>query len=171
MKWGVRRYQNKDGSYTPAGKKRRNNDGGRVWKITGKVATTDGSKMYVTSIGNKRTVGRDGFGNTRKESIRDAEAKYVTYLNKRNDPYYESRSTEKLRKKVQKRAKKQFDKDTKAYEIMTDQYQRAVAKKGLQSVEAKKFLDLSVIMDQYRGESGKAYYDSLTKQQRKNIKL
>lgn len=24
MKWGVRRYQNKDGSYTPAGRKRRN---------------------------------------------------------------------------------------------------------------------------------------------------
>ena len=28
MKWGIRRYQNKDGSLTPAGKKRYYNDDG-----------------------------------------------------------------------------------------------------------------------------------------------
>lgn len=36
MKWGVRRYQNKDGSLTPAGKKRYNQDG---WSDDAKEAS------------------------------------------------------------------------------------------------------------------------------------
>ena len=42
MKWGVRRYQNKDGSLTPAGKKRRDKLEGELEKLGGgKKATAD----------------------------------------------------------------------------------------------------------------------------------
>ena len=37
MKWGVRRFQNKDGSYTPAGKKRRSQEG---WSDDAKEAAS-----------------------------------------------------------------------------------------------------------------------------------
>lgn len=46
MKWGVRRYQNSDGSYTPQGKARRNKESGKSFngkkaaKIAGTVAGT-----------------------------------------------------------------------------------------------------------------------------------
>ena len=42
MKWGVRRYQNKDGSLTPAGKKRYDQDGDNVNKT--KSETSDSVK-------------------------------------------------------------------------------------------------------------------------------
>lgn len=47
MKWGVRRYQNKDGSYTPAGRKRRR-DG---WSEDAKTAS-DIKKKSVKEMSN-----------------------------------------------------------------------------------------------------------------------
>lgn len=41
MKWGVRRYQNKDGSLTPAGQKRRAKLEGKLEKLTGSKKETD----------------------------------------------------------------------------------------------------------------------------------
>ena len=43
MKWGVRRYQNKDGSLTNAGKKRRAKLEGELEKLGGKKSDSDGS--------------------------------------------------------------------------------------------------------------------------------
>ena len=45
MKWGVRRYQNKDGSLTPAGEKRRAKLEGKLEKLGGKKKTEDSDKV------------------------------------------------------------------------------------------------------------------------------
>lgn len=41
MKWGIRRYQNKDGSLTPAGEKRRARLEGKLEKLNGKKSTKE----------------------------------------------------------------------------------------------------------------------------------
>ena len=108
MKWGVRRYQNKDGSLTSAGKKRLS--GGKVYKITDKQPYTDGTTGYVSVVGTRKAKNGGNFagdyalGATRKEAIRNAEAKFIKDLNKTNDDHYESRSTQRLRNKIQKEA-------------------------------------------------------------------
>lgn len=40
QKWGIRRYQNKDGSLTPAGKKRAQQDADELKKAVGKTFDT-----------------------------------------------------------------------------------------------------------------------------------
>lgn len=107
QKWGVRRFQNKDGSLTPQGRKRYG-DGGKVYTISGKVSTTDGKKAYVATVGTKNAKSGGNIGNiygegsSKKEAVRNAEYELKKYLDKKNDPHYESRSTEKLRNKLQK---------------------------------------------------------------------
>lgn len=117
MKWGVRRYQNPDGTLTAAGKKR---DRGKVSKVTGRVDHIDGSRAYVTSISSRgsggiHNVGNiDGFGKTKKESVRNAEYEMVKYLNNKKGSEYETRATQKLRDKVQKdtyKTLKQYNSD------------------------------------------------------------
>lgn len=46
MKWGVRRYQNKDGSLTPAGQKRRDKLQAKLDKIDSKDAPKNSGKVY-----------------------------------------------------------------------------------------------------------------------------
>lgn len=55
MKWGVRRYQNKDGSLTPAGKKRRAKLEGELEKLGGTKKDTDGAprKKSISEMSNK----------------------------------------------------------------------------------------------------------------------
>ena len=48
MKWGVRRYQNKDGSLTPAGRKRYSDDG--QTKTPSKTSTTKNSSSSKKSV-------------------------------------------------------------------------------------------------------------------------
>lgn len=48
MKWGIRRYQNKDGSLTPAGKKRYSEDGDAERSIT--VSTGSSRKKSVSEM-------------------------------------------------------------------------------------------------------------------------
>lgn len=51
MKWGVRRYQNKDGSLTPAGKKRYSEDGDDERSIT--VSTGSSKKKSVSEMSDE----------------------------------------------------------------------------------------------------------------------
>lgn len=46
MKWGVRRYQNSDGTLTPAGRRRANKLAKKYSKVTGKKLMTDNDKVY-----------------------------------------------------------------------------------------------------------------------------
>lgn len=108
MKWGVRRYQNSDGSLTPAGKRRYEGEGGKVYVNSGKIKGTDGTDIYVANAGTKNAKSGGNVGNiygkgaTKKEAVRNAEIELVKYLDKKNDLHYESNSTEKLRNKIQK---------------------------------------------------------------------
>lgn len=54
MKWGIRRYQNKDGSLTPAGRKRADKLLGEYAKITGKKVVVKKGKVVQTHA--KKTV-------------------------------------------------------------------------------------------------------------------
>ena len=54
MKWGIRRYQNKDGSLTPAGRKRADKLLGEHAKITGKKVVIKKGKVVPTHA--KKTV-------------------------------------------------------------------------------------------------------------------
>ena len=49
MKWGVRRYQNKDGSLTPAGKKRISKQYERISKKVSKEASNSYRQRYIDS--------------------------------------------------------------------------------------------------------------------------
>lgn len=108
MKWGQRRFQNKDGSLTPEGKRRYEGEGGKVYVDSGKVKGTDGKDFYVANAGTKNAksggnVGNiHGKGTTKKEAVRNAEQALIKYLDEKNDLHYESKSTEKLRDKIHK---------------------------------------------------------------------
>jgi hypothetical protein len=79
MKWGVRRYQNKDGSLTPAGKKRYSvRDVAK--KAADKAVETAKTVKKNTTVGKRRYQSKDGeltdFGKKRLErDIRENEAK------------------------------------------------------------------------------------------------
>jgi hypothetical protein len=74
MKWGVRRYQNKDGSLTPAGKKR------LVKQITSKKASRlEAERMVTASIDSYNDLGKlrelDSYKNAKKARTEFADAK------------------------------------------------------------------------------------------------
>lgn len=66
MRWGVRRYQNKDGSLTPAGKKRAQRDADKLKKAVSKTFDTyddyrrSQSKHYVVDERGANSYGPDG---------------------------------------------------------------------------------------------------------------
>jgi hypothetical protein len=66
QRWGVRRYQNKDGSLTPAGKKRAQQDANELKKAVGKTFDTydeyrrSQSKHYVVDKYGANSYGPDG---------------------------------------------------------------------------------------------------------------
>ena len=68
MKWGVRRYQNKDGSLTPAGKKRMRQDADKLKTASGKTFDTydayrkSQSRHYVVDEHGANSYGSDGKG-------------------------------------------------------------------------------------------------------------
>lgn len=66
MKWGVRRYQNPDGSLTAAGKKRMNNIADS--KIRSKVHTWDAKSVYRSNLIKTKVYGKlaDTFGHEEK---------------------------------------------------------------------------------------------------------
>ena len=66
QKWGVRRYQNKDGSLTPAGKRRAQRDANELKKAVGKTFDTydayrkSQSRHYVVDEHGANSYGPDG---------------------------------------------------------------------------------------------------------------
>ena len=66
MRWGIRRYQNKDGSLTPAGKKRAQRDADKLKKAVSKTFDTyddyrrSQSKHYVVDERGANSYGPDG---------------------------------------------------------------------------------------------------------------
>ena len=56
MRWGIRRYQNKDGSLTPAGKKRRAKLEGELEKLGGKKSAKKSAKSDAEAAPRKKTV-------------------------------------------------------------------------------------------------------------------
>lgn len=89
MKWGVRRYQNKDGTYTSAGKKRRSQDPETVQKrkATAKkvaaitVAAVGVSVAAVYAAKNPQVIGKvmKTVGNTTVNALKTGKTKTVEY--------------------------------------------------------------------------------------------
>jgi hypothetical protein len=73
MKWGVRRYQNKDGSLTPAGKKRRAKLEAELDKIGGKSPEKKLAEMTDDEVAAK--INRVRLENNLRDEIRRAEPK------------------------------------------------------------------------------------------------
>ena len=71
MKWGVRRYQNKDGTLTPAGKKRYDQD------VRTNLSKKKDSRIDTSNPDPKRWVKEDI---ERKKKITDASSNLVTQL-------------------------------------------------------------------------------------------
>lgn len=169
QRWGVRRYQNKDGTLTAAGRKRfakKLANGGRPYFYTGKVKYTDGTTGYSTSAGtggrNKSTVSSIyGSGSTRAESRKDAERNLINYINKNSDPRQESKSVKRLRKKVQKDIKKEYDQAVHAKEVFDRGYKYALERFGPNSDQALRLATMSAVSKQKIADAGKAYVDSL----------
>lgn len=60
MKWGVRRYQNKDGTLTAAGKKKYYRDGGRLLTNEGSaIAAKNSKKLYQKSTKIAKKISKD----------------------------------------------------------------------------------------------------------------
>ena len=80
MKWGIRRYQNKDGSLTPAGKKRSKKNLDKAEKYLGrKIKSSDGFDPYGLYVTNK------GLKNVKQW---DEQEKRYKAVKKKEDPDY-----------------------------------------------------------------------------------
>lgn len=77
MKWGVRRYQNEDGSLTAAGQKRYYNDDGSLTK-KGRKLIEKGLKSKRTDTTNRKTVKRE----RTREIDRELNTKFKKELSK-----------------------------------------------------------------------------------------
>ena len=90
MKWGVRRYQNKDGTLTELGKK-------RYLSEDGKGLSEEGRKKFLTTDGRYTRAAREEYGGSYlQKAVKDAiktESRRI-----RDDFFYKDVSTEKERK-------------------------------------------------------------------------
>ena len=79
MKWGVRRYQNKDGSLTPAGKKRAIKDSKTYWgKQKNQPSSVKSSFLAgLTAATNSRILGKMLDKSNDKDAIRWISAHYI----------------------------------------------------------------------------------------------
>lgn len=99
MKWGVRRYQNKDGSLTAAGQKRYSD------KSPYEVKTIDGDTFHVSrGSGKNFNTNKSKVTKTWGEHLRESDNKKLQdQMNKQAD------------RRARKNEKKQFQKDVKDY--------------------------------------------------------
>lgn len=128
MRWGVRRYQNKDGSLTPAGKKRYSDDPGRRDVDTAK-AKLNAAKREVNRAGNEyNVISTDA--NWKKyiaarKAMRDAKVDYnkakLTYDTEKeasrirdNDVQFKNKSKHRLRLEEQYKQMGMSDEDAQA---------------------------------------------------------
>ena len=81
MKWGIRRYQNKDGSLTPAGKKRSKKNLDKAEKYLGrKLQNADGFDKYGLNVTKK---------GLKKVKQWDEQEKRYKSVKKKQDPTYD----------------------------------------------------------------------------------
>lgn len=83
MKWGVRRYQNKDGSLTEAGRKRRGEDAQKLGQIQSQIDRDTFNEYSFRKAGG--TVHADSY----KESINNGKESYNKLFNQMKDKYGE----------------------------------------------------------------------------------
>lgn len=123
MKWGIRRYQNEDGSLTPAGRKRYDSDVAdlaekkKTYKTAGDAYAKSFSKAHGRSLAayspfkkhRKANDERWDDANTKAQELRNAKAAYKTAKKdfKRNG----GKTVEKFLRKEEKREYKAFVKE------------------------------------------------------------
>ena len=136
MKWGVRRFQNKDGSLTPAGKKRKVSNENKREET--RKAVRDYSKKY-----NKASKASDDAD----ELWRDAKSAYKSTgknalsrvaNNIKYDPSRENGKTEKVsNRKLANTVNKTYKKElSKAYSESTEKLERATGKRYYDLVDS-----------------------------------
>lgn len=118
MRWGVRRYQNKDGSLTPAGKKRYSDDPGRRDVDTAKLKLNE-AKREVNRAGNQYNVVSTKENWKRYEQARDnlRGARYA--YNKSKLKYDTAKEASRIRDKGIT-----FDKKSKHRTRLEEQYKK-----------------------------------------------
>lgn len=151
MKWGVRRYQNTDGTYTTAGKKRRNNDNSSdITKLAKKLADGDLSV-------NKKMRKADEEYNRKLKDIKEPDDwnsdEAWDYLEKTNKLY------DKYNNKYEKLYKEQDEeiKNLRESIFLSDNIKSKVS----QAKELHKSID--TMYDETVGYKSKAYEDAWKK--------
>ena len=102
MKWGVRRYQNKDGTLTPAGKKRADKLKEEYTTLTGKRLIKKSTKQEAEPAKQKpKTVAEMTMEELRTKTDRlNAEKNYVDAVNNRNAQLQQKTASQKFFDKV-----------------------------------------------------------------------
>lgn len=119
MKWGVRRYQNPDGSYTEAGKRRnlkamrkaaKSRPGGRptLGYSVGKNDIVTSAANRVRSIQQRRGVARNRLGKLRGEQEAEDHKKFEDFCRK-NGRYPTEKEHAKMMRETYQKHKKQID--------------------------------------------------------------
>lgn len=127
MHWGVRRYQNKDGSLTPAGKKRYADDPGRKDVDSAKIELKS-AKRAVKRAGNQyNVVSTDANWQKYKQARRDLKDSKYAY-NKAKLTYDTKKEVSRIRDE-----NVQFDKKSKHRTRLETQYKQM----GMSSEEAQ----------------------------------
>lgn len=129
MHWGIRRYQNPDGSLTAAGRKRYDADSKKLYKSLDNYQSANSKKAKaLTKYLNKS---KKGFGFTTDKDINRARAKYVS---------------------AEKKESKAFDKYNKQYSKMEKRYWS----KGIEDVPAENISRGRSIANKVASNSGSA---------------
>lgn len=114
MKWGVRRYQNSDGSLTTAGRQRYEKDSKRLYSSLTKYQAASSKRDQALKRYLKKS--EKGFGFTTEKDIKRARSRYVS-SNKKAD-----KMLNKYNKQYSKMEKRYWDKNIK--DISKDDIER-----------------------------------------------
>lgn len=133
MKWGIRRYQNRDGSLTAAGRKRYYqypNDTGEL----GNILTDKGRKAFKTRKGEWKTNSAGQAAKARHEENQEIQRKRNEEIEKKLIPLF--KKSEKYRKEVDflSEDKRNHSKDPKILKRIDE-----AADLGLRALEAKDY--------------------------------
>ncbi len=148
MKWGVRRYQNKDGTLTPAGKKRRGVQGtsaqlGRTMVTRKRQLAADKSDLKKLNSGKHLSVGltkkrQDAYDKRDKAAlerrIKDNEQKIANKAKKaaaKKKPSVKEMSDDELRKVINRlQMERQYSQLSKSSVSKGQEYARKIIKTG-----------------------------------------
>lgn len=153
MKWGVRRYQNKDGSLTPAGKKRYESmSGEEIYKQSKKQIHKMRKKQYGWS---NQWMSRYGIGENSKRAIADANKAIDEF---KNTPAYKT-----AYKKYEKAWRKlESEYGTSKTERLEKEYDKAAEELDMVSKPMRSMIGMKV---------GKSYVSDFVNGHGKNISI